>query len=95
MEKNLVISTVKREAHITVVEVNTTLVAKLMEIQCTYKFDPGEASNMAILLVKDLAENLDVLSDEFFAELVRQEMIHVDSISADEPSMPEPVHHDF
>lgn len=64
-----------------------------MEIQCTYKFDPGEASNMAILLVKDLAENLDVLSDEFFAELVRQEMIHVNSV--DEPQMPEPVHHDF
>lgn len=94
MEKNLVISTVKREAHITVVEVNTELVARLMEIQCTYRFDPESAGILAILLVKDLAEDLDILSDAFFLGLVQRGLVASDKLS-DKPSMPEPVDHDF
>lgn len=94
MEKNLVISTVKREAHITVVEVNAELVARLMEIQCTYRFDPESAGILAILLVKDLAEDLDILSDAFFLGLVQRGLVASDKLS-DKPSIPEPVDHNF
>ena len=94
MEKNLVISTVKREAHITVVEVNTELVARLMEIQCTYQYNPKQAGLLAVLLVKDLAEDLDVLSDAFFLDLVHRGLVADDKLS-DKPSMPEPVDHNF
>lgn len=87
MEKNLVISTVKREAHITVVEVNTKLVARLMEIQCVHRFDPESAGALAILLVKELAEDLGILSDAFFLSLVDRAYAEDDKLS-DKPPMP-------
>lgn len=93
MEKNLVISTVKREAHITVVEVNTTLVAKLMEIQCTYTFDQELARDMALRLIKDLADGCDILSNAFHNDLYRYGVLRNDDGSPS--SMPEPVDYDF
>lgn len=92
MEKNLTFSTVKREAHITVVELDAVLVAKLMEIQCTYMYNMEMARDMSLRLVKDLADGCGILTDEFHNELYRCGVLRKDG---DVPSaMPEPVCHD-
>lgn len=82
----------KREAHITVVEVNTTLVAKLMEIQCTYSFNQELARDMALRLIKDLADGCGILSNAFHNDLYRYEVLRNDDGSSS--SMPEPVDYD-
>ena len=92
MEKNLTISTVKREAHITVIEANVALVARLMEIQCTYMYNVELARDMSLLLVKDLADGCDVLTNEFHNELYRYGVLRSDNYTP--TAMPEPVDHD-
>jgi hypothetical protein len=92
MENNLVISTVKREAHITVIEANVALVARLMEIQCTYMYNVELARDMSLRLVKDLADGCDVLTNEFHNELYRYGVLRNDDGTL--AVMPEPTCHD-
>lgn len=92
MEKNLTISSVERLASIQMVEVDANFVSRLMKVQYVYPFDQILARDMALILVKDLADGLDILDEGFHNELYHYGILRKDD---DVPcEMPEPTCHD-
>lgn len=64
-KRDIISTTVKREASIQMVEVDSKLVARLVEIQTMYRFNQQGAKNLALELVHDLADVVGILDEDF------------------------------